>query len=77
MSLRLGLPSKGRLMEKAFVWFAARGVEIRRTGGDREYAAEAQGCGVDHSADVRQREMPRELSAGPSASGRHRQRPGA
>ncbi len=26
MSVKLGVPSKGRLMEKTFDWFAARGI---------------------------------------------------
>ena len=63
MSLRLGLPSKGRLMEKAFAWFAARGVEIRRTGGDREYAAEATGAALTVQL-MSAGEIPRELAAG-------------
>jgi|GEM_PF-4166498 len=28
MSLKLGVPSKGRLMEKTFDWFAERGVRL-------------------------------------------------
>jgi hypothetical protein len=32
MMLKLGVPSKGRLMEKTFDWFGARGVTMRRTG---------------------------------------------
>lgn len=63
MSLRLGLPSKGRLMEKAFAWFAGRGIEIRRTGGDREYAAEAEGAAL-HVQLMSAGEVPRELAAG-------------
>lgn len=38
MTLKLGVPSKGRLMEKTFNWFAARGVTLRKSGHDREYA---------------------------------------
>ncbi|MEO0830286.1 MAG: ATP phosphoribosyltransferase catalytic subunit HisG, partial [Pseudomonadota bacterium] len=36
MTLKLGLPSKGRLMEKALDWFAQAEVTFRRTGSDRE-----------------------------------------
>ncbi|MFT4620196.1 MAG: ATP phosphoribosyltransferase, partial [Polaromonas sp.] len=36
--LKLGVPSKGRLMDKTFDWFGARGVSLRRTGTEREYA---------------------------------------
>ena len=47
MTIRLGVPSKGRLMEKTFGWFADRGVEMRRTGSDREYAAAVDGVDVE------------------------------
>ncbi len=63
MSLRLGLPSKGRLMEKALGWFAARGIEINRTGNDREYAAEASGSDLKVQL-MSAGEIPRELAAG-------------
>ncbi|MEC8572977.1 MAG: ATP phosphoribosyltransferase catalytic subunit HisG, partial [Pseudomonadota bacterium] len=32
MTLKLGVPSKGRLMEKTFEWFAKRGITLSRTG---------------------------------------------
>ena len=35
MSIKLGVPSKGRLMEKTFEWFGERGVELARTGNHR------------------------------------------
>ena len=41
--LKLGVPSKGRLMEKTFDWFGARGVTLRRTGSEREYAGAVEG----------------------------------
>lgn len=63
MTLRLGLPSKGRLMEKTFAWFAARGIEIRRTGSEREYAAEASGASLMIQL-MSAGEVPRELAAG-------------
>ncbi len=43
MSIKLGVPSKGRLMEKTFDWFGARGVTLSRTGSDREYAGAVDG----------------------------------
>ena len=43
MSLKLGVPSKGRLMEKTFDWFGARGISLQRTGSDREYAGAVDG----------------------------------
>jgi len=44
MTIKLGVPSKGRLMEKTFEWFAARGItqqfgphtRSHGTGGDKE-----------------------------------------
>jgi ATP phosphoribosyltransferase len=48
MILRLGIPSKGRLMDQTAEWFACRGMAIERTGTDREYAARIVGvAGVD------------------------------
>ncbi len=63
MSLRLGVPSKGRLMDKTFAWFAERGLEMRRTGTDREYAAEVAGADVELML-LSAGEIPRELAAG-------------
>ncbi|MGV6888342.1 ATP phosphoribosyltransferase [Rhodophyticola sp. SM2404] len=63
MTVRLGVPSKGRLMEKTFDWFAERGVEMRRTGSDREYAAEVNGADVTLML-LSAGEIPRELQAG-------------
>ncbi|MFV0333050.1 MAG: ATP phosphoribosyltransferase [Tropicimonas sp.] len=64
MTLKLGIPSKGRLMEKSFDWFAARGLDIRRTGSEREYAGAVGGIeGVDLVL-LSAGEIPRELAAG-------------
>ncbi len=64
MSLKLGIPSKGRLMEKTFDWFGARGMTLRRTGSDREYAGAVGGIdGVDLVL-LSAGEIPRELEAG-------------
>lgn len=59
--LRIGVPSKGRLMEDTFAWFGARGLPMRASGG-REYAAEA-GDGVALVL-LSAGEVPRELAAG-------------
>ncbi len=61
--ITLGVPSKGRLMEKTFAWFAARGVEMRRTGSDRDYGAEVAGLPVALRL-LSAGEIPRELAAG-------------
>ena len=64
MTLKLGVPSKGRLMEQCFDWFGARGVTLRRTGSDREYAGAVEGTeGVDLVL-LSAGEIPRELAAG-------------
>ena len=36
MTIKIGVPSKGRLMEKTFDWFAERGVSLSRAGSERE-----------------------------------------
>lgn len=60
----IGVPSKGRLMEKTFDWFAERGITLRRTGADREYSGAVEGiAGVD-LALLSASEIPRELAAG-------------
>ncbi|MDM7459854.1 MAG: ATP phosphoribosyltransferase catalytic subunit HisG, partial [Paracoccus sp. (in: a-proteobacteria)] len=41
--IRLGVPSKGRLMDQCFDWFADRGIRLSRTGSDREYAGRVEG----------------------------------
>ncbi|SDY37078.1 ATP phosphoribosyltransferase [Citreimonas salinaria] len=64
MSVKLGVPSKGRLMEKTFDWFGARGVTLSRTGSDREYAGAVAGVdGVDLVL-LSAGEIPRELASG-------------
>lgn len=64
MALKLGVPSKGRLMEQCADWFAARGVVLRRNGAAREYAGAVEGvAGVDLVL-VAAAEVPRELAAG-------------
>lgn len=64
MTLKLGVPSKGRLMEKTFDWFGARGIDIRRTGSDREYAGAVGGIEGVELVLLSAGEIPRELSAG-------------
>ncbi len=62
--LRLGVPSKGRLMEKTFDWFAARGVGIARTEDEREYAGHVSGVEDVRLMLLAAGEIPRELAAG-------------
>lgn len=62
--LKLGVPSKGRLMEQTFDWFAAHGVTLRRTGGAREYAGAVEGAAGVALVLLSAGEIPRELAAG-------------
>ncbi len=64
MSLKLGVPSKGRLMEKTFDWFAARDITLSRTGSDREYAGAVEGIDGVSLVLLSAGEVPRELAAG-------------
>lgn len=62
--LKIGVPSKGRLMEKTFDWFGARGVTMRQTGAEREYSGAVDGIDGVELVMLSAGEIPRELSAG-------------
>jgi ATP phosphoribosyltransferase len=62
--LKIGVPSKGRLMEKAFEWFGQRGITMRQTGNDREYSGAVEGIDGVELVLLSAGEIPRELSAG-------------
>ncbi len=62
--IRLGVPSKGRLMEQTFDWFAERGVRLSRAGSDREYAGRVEGAENVALILLSAGEIPRELQAG-------------
>lgn len=64
MSLKLGVPSKGRLMEKTFDWFGQRGLRLSRSGSEREYAAVAEGIDNVSLVLLSAGEIPRELAQG-------------
>jgi ATP phosphoribosyltransferase len=64
MTVKLGVPSKGRLMEKTFDWFADRGVTLSRSGSDREYAGSVSGVNGVSMVLLSAGEIPRELAAG-------------
>ena len=61
--IRLGVPSKGRLMEDTFRWFETRGVKLSRTGSDREYAGRVEGADLTLVL-LSAGEIPRELASG-------------
>lgn len=62
--IRLGVPSKGRLMEHTFDWFAERGIALERTGSDREYAGRVTGVHGVGLVLLSAGEVPRELAGG-------------
>jgi len=64
MSLKLGVPSKGRLMDKTVDWFARHGIALGRSGSDREYAGYVKGIDGVELVLLSAGEIPRELSAG-------------
>jgi ATP phosphoribosyltransferase len=64
MSIKLGVPSKGRLMEKTFDWFGARGVTLGLAGADREYSGKVEGVDGVELVLLSAGEIPRELAAG-------------
>lgn len=64
MTLKLGVPSKGRLMDKTFAWFQDRGVMLSRVGDDREYAGQVAGVDGVELVLLAAGEIPRELASG-------------
>ncbi|OSP53514.1 ATP phosphoribosyltransferase [Pseudoruegeria sp. SK021] len=64
MTLKLGVPSKGRLMDKTFDWFGRRGIGLERTGSEREYAGAVSGIDGVELVLLSAGEIPRELAAG-------------
>lgn len=62
--LKIGVPSKGRLMEQCFDWFGARGLAMRRTGNEREYSGAIEGVDGASLVLLSAGEIPRELAAG-------------
>ncbi len=69
MTIKLGIPSKGRLMQATFDWFANRGVTLERTGTDREYAGRVVGAEGVELVLLSAGEIPRELASGRIALG--------
>ena len=62
--IKLGVPSKGRLMDKTFDWFAARGITLRKAGSDRDYAGAVDGIDGLELVLMSAGEIPRDLAAG-------------
>ena len=64
MTLKIGVPSKGRLMDQTFDWFGARGITMRQTGAEREYAGAVDGVDGIELVLLSAGEIPRELATG-------------
>ncbi len=64
MTLKLGVPSKGRLMEKTFDWFGQHGVTLSKAGSDREYSGVVEGVEGCELVLLSAGEIPRELERG-------------
>ena len=62
--LKLGVPSKGRLMDKTFDWFGAHGLPMSKGGDDREYSGVVEGSDDIALVLLSAGEIPRELAAG-------------
>jgi ATP phosphoribosyltransferase len=62
--LKIGVPSKGRLMQDTFDWFGARGLPMRLSGADREYAGTVEGMPGVQVVLLSAGEIPQELAAG-------------
>ena len=63
-TLKLGLPSKGRLQDQTISWFAQHGVLIERKADGREYAGSVAGIDGMSLVLLPAGEIPRELAAG-------------
>ena len=64
MTVKIGVPSKGRLMDKTFDWFTHRGLRLRKIGAEREYSGVVDGIEGVELVLLSAGEIPRELAAG-------------
>lgn len=64
MSLRLGIPSKGRLQADTISWFQSRGIDLIPSSDGREYAGRVEGIDGVELVLLSAGEVPRELAAG-------------
>ncbi len=62
--MKIGVPSKGRLMDQTFAWFNDRGIAMRQTGAEREYSGAVDGIAGVELVLLSAGEIPRELAAG-------------
>lgn len=64
MTLKLGVPSKGRLKDGTFQWFGERGVTLSLAGTYREYSGSVKGVPGVELVLMSAGEIPRELQGG-------------
>ena len=64
MTLKIGIPSKGRLQEDTVAWFAQRGLTLKRTGHAREYSGAFENLDGVEPVLLSAGEIPKELAAG-------------
>ena len=64
MTVKIGVPSKGRLMDQCFDWFSTRGLAMRKAGAEREYAGLVEGADGVELVLLSPAEIPRELAFG-------------
>ncbi len=62
--MKIGVPSKGRLMEQTFDWFGARGLTMHKSADGREYAGSVAGADDVELVLLSAGEIPSELAAG-------------
>ena len=62
--IKIGIPSKGRLMEQTFDWFSDRGLPMRKSGSEREYAGRVDGAEGVEIVLLSAGEIPQELASG-------------
>jgi ATP phosphoribosyltransferase len=62
--MKIGVPSKGRLMEQTFAWFGAHGLPMRKSDDGREYAGTIDGAADLTLVLLSAGEIPHELAAG-------------
>ena len=64
MTVRLGVPSKGRMADDAAQWLAAAGLDYERDRSGRSYGTRVRGGGQFEIVLLSAAEIPRELAAG-------------
>ena len=64
MTLKLGIPSKGRLLAETISWFEARGFRLATTDSSRKYNGAVRGIEGVEAVLLSAGEIPRELGIG-------------